>query len=186
MDVDAIDWMQVKGWSKVRYDPNRLIHGAQEEGFVELEEISMKDIDFSALTPKPAAASAPKRAASAAAPTRAPVDVDAIDWTEVKGWSKVRYDPNRLIHGAQEAGFVELEEISMKDIDFGSGRSSGGKDKGAGKGAGKGKGKGAFAPRWTSRSSRRWTSPRTTTTTATSTRTSFPSAAAPTMTTRPN
>ena len=145
VDVDAIDWMQVKGWSKVRYDPNRLIHGAQEEGFVELEEISMKDIDFSALTPKPAAASAPKRAASAAAPTRAPVDVDAIDWSEVKGWSKVRYDPNRLIHGAQEAGFVELEEISMKDIDFGPGGSSGGKDKGAGAGKGEGKGKGAFA-----------------------------------------
>ena len=140
VDVDAIDWTQVKGWSKVRYDPNRLIHGAQEEGFVELEEISMKDIDFSALTPKPAADFAPKRAAPAAAPTRAPVDVDDVDWTQVKGWSKVRYDPNRLIQGAQEAGFVELEEISMKDIDFGPAGSSGGKEKGAGKGKGTGKG----------------------------------------------
>ena len=79
--------------------------------------------------------------AGAGAAARAPVDVDAIDWMQVKGWSKVRYDPNRLIHGAQEAGFVELEEISMNDIDFGPGGSSGGKDKGAGAG----KGKGAFA-----------------------------------------
>ena len=93
------------------------------------------------------------------------------DWTPRKGWSKVRYDPWRLIQGAQEAGFVELEEISMKDIDFGPAGSSGGKEKGAGKGKVRVK---APSPRWTSRSSRRWTSPRTTTTTATSTRTSSP------------
>ena len=95
---------RVKGWSKVRYDPNRLIHGAQEEGFVELEEISMKDSSSSSLTPKPAADFGRNRrrrrptAPDARACGRGRRRLDAV-----KGWSAVRRPP-RLIQGAQEAG----------------------------------------------------------------------------------
>ena len=50
IDLEAVDWDKVGGWSKVKYDPNRLIFGAQEEGFVELEEMDMNDLDLSKLT----------------------------------------------------------------------------------------------------------------------------------------
>jgi ATP-dependent RNA helicase DDX24/MAK5 len=51
VDLETVDWDKVGGWSKVKYDPNRLIFGAQEEGFVELEEIDMNDLDLSSLVP---------------------------------------------------------------------------------------------------------------------------------------
>ena len=53
VDLETVDWDKVGGWSKVKYDPNRLIFGAQEEGFVELEEIDMNDLDLSKLVPAP-------------------------------------------------------------------------------------------------------------------------------------
>jgi ATP-dependent RNA helicase DDX24/MAK5 len=52
VDPTTIDWDKVSGWSRVKYDPNRLILGAQEEGFVELEEIDMADVDVEALIAK--------------------------------------------------------------------------------------------------------------------------------------
>jgi ATP-dependent RNA helicase DDX24/MAK5 len=43
-------------------------------------------------------------------------ELEDVDWSKVEGWSKIRYDPNRLIFGAQEEGFIELEEIDMQDV----------------------------------------------------------------------
>jgi ATP-dependent RNA helicase DDX24/MAK5 len=43
-------------------------------------------------------------------------DLETVDWDKVAGWQTVKYDPNRLIFGAQEEGFVELEEMDMKDL----------------------------------------------------------------------
>ena len=48
--------------------------------------------------------------------TSEPVALESVDWDKIGNWQKVKYDPNRLIFGAQEEGFVELEEIDMKDL----------------------------------------------------------------------
>ena len=63
-------------------------------------------------------------------------ELEAVDWTQVSGWSKIKYDPNRLIYGAQEEGFIELEEIDMEEV----ARMTGGAPMdGAGPSAGKAK-----------------------------------------------
>lgn len=65
--------------------------------------------------------------------TSEPVALESVDWDKIGNWQKVKYDPNRLIFGAQEEGFVELEEIDMKDLGdlsrFVSGGGAGGKSK---------------------------------------------------------
>jgi ATP-dependent RNA helicase DDX24/MAK5 len=63
-------------------------------------------------------------------------DMEDVDWSKVEGWSKIRYDPNRLIFGASEEGFVELEEIDMKDVFKKPGGGGGGAKQSGGGGGG--------------------------------------------------
>ena len=43
-------------------------------------------------------------------------ELQALDWSAVQNSTKVKYDPNRLIFGATEDGFMELEEIDMEEV----------------------------------------------------------------------
>ena len=43
-------------------------------------------------------------------------ELQALDWSAVQNSKKVKYDPNRLIFGATEDGFMELEEIDMEEV----------------------------------------------------------------------
>ena len=43
-------------------------------------------------------------------------ELQAVDWNAVTKSTPVKYDPNRLIFGATEDGFMELEEIDMEEV----------------------------------------------------------------------
>ena len=101
VDLQAVDWDKVGGWSKVKYDPNRLIFGAQEEGFVELEEMDMNDLDLSKLTPSAIAQSGQSGGASKRA---GPL-------------SKGGADPSRRLATGFET--VDLADFEDHDGDFG-------------------------------------------------------------------
>ena len=152
-ELQALDWSAVQNSTKVKYDPNRLIFGATEDGFMELEEIDMEEVnamvgvtggggafnakDSSPSTPeddaeptkKPrkkekgdagAKKAAEEKQQSAAASLRRRSasfeELQAVDWNAVTKSTPVKYDPNRLIFGATEDGFMELEEIDMEEV----------------------------------------------------------------------
>ena len=53
-------------------------------------------------------------------------ELQALDWSAVQNSTKVKYDPNRLIFGATEDGFMELEEIDMEEVNAMVGVTGGG------------------------------------------------------------
>ena len=86
VDLETVDWDKVGGWSKVKYDPNRLIFGAQEEGFVELEEIDMNDLDLSKLVPAPSKGAGASRGGPDGAKSRGGFEtVDLADFDDHDG-----------------------------------------------------------------------------------------------------
>ena len=153
-ELQALDWSAVQNSKKVKYDSNRLIFGATEDGFMELEEMDMEEVnamvgvtgggggvsnakDSSPSTPeddaepskKPrkkekgdagAKKAAEEKQQSAAASLRRRSasfeELQAVDWNAVTKSTPVKYDPNRLIFGATEDGFMELEEIDMEEV----------------------------------------------------------------------
>ena len=153
-ELQALDWSAVQNSKKVKYDPNRLIFGATEDGFMELEEMDMEEVnamvgvtggggvasnakDSSPSTPeddaepskKPrkkekgdagAKKAAEEKQQSAAASLRRRSasfeELQAVDWNAVTKSTPVKYDPNRLIFGATEDGFMELEEMDMEEV----------------------------------------------------------------------
>jgi hypothetical protein len=43
-------------------------------------------------------------------------ELQAVDWDKMTKSTPVKYDPNRLIFGATEDGFMELEEVDMDEV----------------------------------------------------------------------
>jgi len=157
-ELQAVDWNTVTKSKKVKYDPNRLIFGATEDGFMELEEVDMDEVngmlgvtggggvasnakDTSPSTPEDDAepikgakkavtkktkadvagkkASAEKKQSAAASLRRRSAsfeELQAVDWDKMTKSTPVKYDPNRLIFGATEDGFMELEEVDMDEV----------------------------------------------------------------------
>ena len=157
-ELQAVDWNTVTKSKKVKYDPNRLIFGATEDGFMELEEVDMDEVngmlgvtggggvasnakDTSPSTPEDDAepikgakkavtkktkadvagkkASAEKKQSAAASLRRRSAsfeELQAVDWDKMTKSTPIKYDPNRLIFGATEDGFMELEEVDMDEV----------------------------------------------------------------------
>ena len=157
-ELQAMDWNTVTKSKKVKYDPNRLIFGATEDGFMELEEVDMDEVngmlgvtggggvasnanDTSPSTPEDDAepikgakkavtkktkadvagkkAGAEKKQSAAASLRRRSAsfeELQAVDWDKMTKSTPVKYDPNRLIFGATEDGFMELEEVDMDEV----------------------------------------------------------------------
>ena len=153
-ELQALDWSAVQNSTKVKYDPNRLIFGATEDGFMELEEIDMEEVNAmvgvtggggahstlrTAPRPPPRTTRSPprsrgRRRRATPARKRPPrrsssrrrhrsrrrsasfEELQAVDWNAVTKSTPVKYDPNRLIFGATEDGFMELEEIDMEEV----------------------------------------------------------------------
>ena len=157
-ELQAMDWNTVTKSKKVKYDPNRLIFGATEDGFMELEEVDMDEVngmlgvtggggvasnanDTSPSTPEDDAepikgakkavtkktkadvagkkAGAEKKQSAAASLRRRSAsfeELQAVDWDKMTKSTPIKYDPNRLIFGATEDGFMELEEVDMDEV----------------------------------------------------------------------
>ena len=157
-ELQAVDWNTVTKSKKVKYDPNRLIFGATEDGFMELEEVDMDEVngmlgvtggggvasnakDTSPSTPEDDAepikgakkavtkktkadvagkkAGAEKKQSAAASLRRRSAsfeELQAVDWDKMTKSTPIKYDPNRLIFGATEDGFMELEEVDMDEV----------------------------------------------------------------------
>ena len=43
-------------------------------------------------------------------------ELQGLDWDVMDGWKSVKFNPNQLMLGAQEEGFMSLEELDPSEV----------------------------------------------------------------------